>query len=74
MNDLNQQTCNAIAGCHVEWSSASSAYSYLQSQGCLPSLGCVKGFGAPGNMPVIGNLSQTASADCQAWVAAGSPQ
>jgi hypothetical protein len=71
MNDLTQQTCGGL-GCHVEWSAASSAYNYLQSQGCLPAMGCIKGIGIPGNMPVIGNISSTATADIQAWVAAGS--
>jgi hypothetical protein len=73
MNDLTQKTCNAISGCHNEWSSASSAYQYLQAQGCLPALNCITGFGAPGNMPLFGTLSSTAKADLQAWIAAGSP-
>ena len=71
-NDLNQKTCNTIPSCHIQWNSASSAYQYLQSQGCLPSMNCVAGFGVPGNMPLLGTISAQDTTDIQAWVAAGS--
>ena len=73
MNDLNQKTCNSTPGCHVQWSSASSAYDYLNQSGCLPSLGCVAGMGgSPANMPLFGGMvSAQGIADCKAWVAAG---
>lgn len=71
MTDLTQQTCGGL-GCHVEWSSASGAYKYLQSQGCLPAMGCIRGISNLGNMPIIGSVSQSAIMDIQSWVAAGS--
>ena len=71
MTDLTSKTCGGL-GCHVEFSSASGAYNYLQSQGCLPAMGCIKGISNLGNMPIIGNLTMSAVSDIQAWVAAGS--